>query len=101
MKIEYLYATITVIIVGGLFYLFYKVLSPFLVPVVWAMVLSIMFYPLYRIFEKYLKRPWIASVITLIIILTIILGPFTYITKSLVHEITDLTVLLMKRVLKS
>ncbi len=88
MKIEYLYTTISIAIFAVIFYLFFEVLSPFLVPITWAMVLSITFYPIYRLFEKLLKRPWAASLITLLIILIIILGPFTYITKALVDEIT-------------
>lgn len=54
------------------------------------MVLSITFYPLYRLFLKYIKIPWASSLLTLIIILVVILGPFSYVTKALVHEITDL-----------
>jgi predicted PurR-regulated permease PerM len=53
------------------------------------MVLSITFYPLYNLFLKLVKRPWVASLITLLIILTIMLGPFSYIVGSLVSEITD------------
>jgi predicted PurR-regulated permease PerM len=88
MKVENLYTTLYIIIFAGLFYLFYKVLSPFLIPIMWAMVLSITFYPVYRIFERLVKRPWLASLITLLIILIIILGPFTFILRTLVKEIT-------------
>jgi predicted PurR-regulated permease PerM len=90
MKIEHLYTLISAVIFILLFYLFYQVLSPFLTPIVWAMVLSITFYPLYRLFEKLIKRPWAASLVTLLIILIIILGPFTYIVKTLVTEITEI-----------
>jgi predicted PurR-regulated permease PerM len=90
MKAERLYTTVSLIIIVGLFYLFYMVLSPFLSTIAWAMVLSIAFYPLYRIFLKYIKHPWLASLITLMIILVLILGPFTYIITALVAEITDI-----------
>lgn len=90
MKAERLYTTVSLIIIIGLFYLFYKVLSPFLTTIAWAMVLSITFYPLYNVFLKLIKRPWAASLITLIIILMLIIGPFTYIVGSLVNEITDI-----------
>lgn len=89
MKIEQLYTTISIAIFVGLFYLFYKVLSPFLVPIAWAMVLSIIFYPVYRMFAKLVKRPWVASLITLLIILIILIGPFAYILSALVDEITQ------------
>ncbi len=90
MKAERLYTTVSLIIIVGLFYLFYKVLSPFLSTIAWAMVLSITFYPLYNVFLKLIKRPWAASLITLIIILMLIIGPFTYIVGSLVNEITNI-----------
>lgn len=89
MKTEWLYKTFSLAILFILFYLFYKVLSPFLITIAWAMVLSITFYPLYRVFLKYIKRSWAASFITLIIILFIMIGPFSYIVGSLVGEITD------------
>ena len=67
-----MYTTISLAIIVGLFYLFYKILSPFLSTIAWAMVLSITFYPLYMIFLKYVKRQWIASLVTLLMILIII-----------------------------
>jgi predicted PurR-regulated permease PerM len=90
MKTERLYTTISLAIIFVLFYLFYRVLSPFLTTIAWAMVLSITFYPLYKMLLKLIKRPWIASLATLIIILILIIGPFTYIVGSLVKEITDI-----------
>lgn len=90
MKTESLYATISLAIAIVLFYLFYRVLSPFLTTIAWAMVLSITFYPLYRVFLKFAKRPWAAALITLILILVLIIGPFTYIIGALAKEITDI-----------
>jgi predicted PurR-regulated permease PerM len=89
MKTEWLNKTISLAIILVLFYLFYQVLSPFLTTLAWAMVLSITFYPLYRLCLKLLKRPWLASIVTLIFILVVMLGPFSYIVGSLVGEITD------------
>ncbi len=88
MKTEWLYKTFSLAIILILFYLFYRVLSPFLITIAWAMVLSITFYPLYRLFLRYIKRPWAASLLTLIIILVIIIGPFSFIVGSLASDIT-------------
>jgi len=88
LKIEHLYTAIYVAIFAGLLYLFYKVLSPFLVPIAWSAVLSITFYPVYKIMLKLIKRQWAASLITLLIILTIIICPFIYILNALMNEIT-------------
>lgn len=89
MRTEWLYKTISLAIILVLFYLLYRVMSPFLITIAWAMVLSITFYPLYRLLLKYIKRPWAASLVTLIIILVTIMGPFSYVTGALVNEITD------------
>jgi predicted PurR-regulated permease PerM len=72
-----------------LFYLFYKILNPFLITIAWAMVLSITFYPLYKLVLKYLKHPWAASLVTLVAILVIMFGPFSYIVSALTNEITN------------
>lgn len=75
-----------------LFYLFYKILNPFLITIAWAMVLSITFYPLYTLFLKYIKRSWAASLLTLLAILITIFGPFSYIVSALTGEITSVYV---------
>ena len=90
MKAEWLYKTISLAIILVLFYLFYQVLSPFLLTIAWSMVLGITFYPFYRLMMKFLKRPWASSLITLAVILVIILGPFSFIVGSLVTDITDI-----------
>jgi predicted PurR-regulated permease PerM len=90
MKTEWLYKTFSLAIALILFYLFYNVIKPFLLTLAWAMVLSITFYPLYRLFLRFIKRTWAASLITLIVILIVLLGPFSYIVATLVSDITDI-----------
>ena len=85
---ERIHTAISLAILFILFYLLYKILSPFLIIIAWAMVLSITFYPLYRVIIRFKSPPWIASLATLIIILAIMLGSFTYIVGSLMNEIT-------------
>lgn len=89
MRSDWLYKTISLAIILILFYLFYRVMSPFLFTIAWAMVLSITFYPAYKIILRHLKKPWAASILSLIMILVIIIGPFSYISGALVNEITD------------
>lgn len=88
-----IYIVFTLIIV----YLFYKILSPFLFTLAWAMVLSITFYPLYKFILRSSKRPWSASLLTLIIILITILVPFLFIISSLANDITDLYSMIEQR----
>jgi len=85
---ERIHTAISLAILFILFYLLYMILSPFLIIIAWAMVLSITFYPLYRVIIRFKAPPWIASLATLIIILALMLGSFTYIVGSLMNEIT-------------
>ncbi|GAB4546617.1 MAG: AI-2E family transporter [Thermodesulfovibrionia bacterium] len=87
---ERMYTTILLGIILILFYLLYKILSPFLITIAWAMVLSIVFYPLYKFILRFLKRPWASSLLTLMIILLFIIGPFIFIIGSLVDDVTTL-----------
>lgn len=90
IKAEQFHTIISVAIIAVLFYLFYKVISPFLMPIAWAMVLSITFYPLYIVCLRYLKYPWVASLLTLILIIVLIIGPFTYVVTALISEIAHI-----------
>jgi len=67
-------------------YLSYLVLKPFFVPIAWAIVLSVLFYPLYAFILKYVRLTSIAAIIVLCIILVIIIGPISYISFLLVME---------------
>jgi predicted PurR-regulated permease PerM len=70
-------------------YLALQVLMPFLSPLAWAAVLSILFYPMFEIIRKRIKWKSVASIITLVIILMTILGPFSYLSFLLATELTE------------
>lgn len=81
------YFIILSFLVLALGYLSYLILKPFLSSIMWAIVFSIVFYPLYAFILKRLKWKHLASLITLIIILLLILGPFSYLSFILTQEI--------------
>jgi predicted PurR-regulated permease PerM len=85
----YLFAVIALIIILG--FLTYEIIKPFLVPIAWAIVFSIVFYPVYVFTLKFAKWKTAAALITLTIILVVILGPFSYFTYLLVVELKDLS----------
>jgi predicted PurR-regulated permease PerM len=68
-------------------YLNYRVLEPFLIPLAWAFILSILFYPAQVFLGRYLKWRSLASLILTFFILLLILGPFTYVSFLLVKEL--------------
>ncbi|MBA4417020.1 MAG: hypothetical protein C0392_03775 [Syntrophus sp. (in: bacteria)] len=76
---------------AGLGYLTYQILRPFFSPIVWAIVLSIVFYPLYVFVQKIVKLRILASFISILVILVVILGPFTYLTYILTQELMSLS----------
>lgn len=85
------YTVIMAVLVLVLGYLTYQVIRPFLAPIAWAIVLSIVFYPLFIFVMKYVKWRSMASLITVFIILLIIIGPFSYISYLLVDEIQNIS----------
>lgn len=70
-------------------YLAFQVMLPFLSPITWAAVLSILFYPLYEFIRRSIKWKSVASVFTLVVILLTIFGPFSYVSFLLTRELTD------------
>jgi len=84
----YLFALIVLILLLG--FLSYEIIKPFLSPIGWAIVFSIVFYPLYAFTCKYIKWKTIASLITLLVILVLILGPFSYLSYVLIKELKSL-----------
>ncbi len=82
------YLVTLIFLVFLLGYLNYQVWKPFLTPIAWAIVFSILFYPPYTFILKLIRQRAIASALTLCLILLLILGPFSYLTFLLVKELT-------------
>jgi len=80
--------TFFVLVLG---YFSYQILKPFLSPIAWAIVLSLVFYPVYAFLLKYIKWRAIASFITLIMILIVIVGPFSYLSLLLAKELKHIS----------
>ena len=82
---------VTLIVLAFLLgYLNYQVWKPFLTPIAWAIVLSILFYPLYAFLLKLTRQRAITSALVLSLILILIIGPFSYLTFLLIKELTAL-----------
>ncbi len=89
MRVNRFYIFTLIILSLLLGYLVYKVISPFLTAIAWAVVLSILFYPIYAYLGSRVRWKSVAAAITLILILLIILGPFSYLSVLLVGELRD------------
>ncbi|MFQ5776823.1 MAG: AI-2E family transporter [Terriglobia bacterium] len=64
-----------VLLLGLLGYLVYLIFSPFLVPLAWAMVLTILFFPLHRRIRDRLHRPSLAALLSALLLTVIIIVP--------------------------
>jgi len=68
-------------------YLSYEIISPFLVPIAWAIVFAVVFYPVYAFISRYIKVKSISSSITVLLILVVIIAPITYMSSLLIDEL--------------
>jgi len=75
------------VILALLGYLSYQIISPFLVPIAWAVVFSIVFYPVYAFISRHIKVKSIASSITVFLVVVVIIGPIIYTSFVLVAEL--------------
>jgi predicted PurR-regulated permease PerM len=89
MKKEYFFLSLFFLMVGIVFFLFYKLIEPFVIPIAWGVILTIIFYPLYLKLNKKLKSPGLCSVIMCVAIFVLIIGPAIYLLAALVGEAGD------------
>ena len=89
MKREYFLVTLFFLIAAIFFYLFYRIIIPFFVPITWAAVLVILFHPLYKKLVGKLRSTNLTSLLMCLMIIVIIIGPITYLFAALVNEAAD------------
>ncbi len=75
-------------ILAALGFLSYKIISPFLEPIAWAVVIAIVFYPVYAFLNRHIKIKTLSSVTTIILVLAIIIAPLFYVSFTLIDELT-------------
>jgi predicted PurR-regulated permease PerM len=89
MAVNRFYLLTLIVFVFLLGYLNYQIWKPFLIPIAWAIVLSILFYPLYAFILKLIRQRALSSALILGLILILIIGPFSYLTFMLIMELRD------------
>ncbi|MCP4566930.1 MAG: AI-2E family transporter [FCB group bacterium] len=86
MKKEHFFAGLFIAVVVLSFYLFYRILAPFLVPMCWSAIFVIVFYPMYQWLEKRVKSGNLRSLIMTTLIVILIIAPAAYLGIALVQE---------------
>jgi predicted PurR-regulated permease PerM len=80
--------TIIALLIGGLLLLSYVVLSPFLVPVIWALILAYVTWPLYVKLRRLMRSQQTLSALTMALLLAIaFVVPLTWLAMLLRHEV--------------
>jgi predicted PurR-regulated permease PerM len=88
MKKEHIFLIFILFLASLSFYLLYKILSPFLGSIFWAILLATVFYPIFQKLQRLLKKRKVLTAITmtLLIVLVIVL-PFSLLIASLANEV--------------
>ena len=90
MKREHIFLIFTLFLTFLSIYLLYRILSPFLTSIIWAILLAMVFYPLFQRLQRLLKnRKFLSALIMTLLVLIIIVLPFTLLMVSLAGEVVD------------
>lgn len=89
MKREHFLIAQFFLVAAVILYLFYRLMTPFFLPIAWAAVLVIIFFPGYRWLLGRLKSPVLASLIACLLIFVIIIVPSVYMLAALLGEAAD------------
>jgi predicted PurR-regulated permease PerM len=91
MKKESLFNLLFIALVILAFYLFFRILSPFFSILAWAAILTIIFYPLFKIVNRLFgnRRVWAALTMTIAVIIAIII-PSGFLLNLIARELLNI-----------
>jgi predicted PurR-regulated permease PerM len=91
MKKEWLFNLLFLALVIVAFYLFFRILSPFFSILAWAAILTIIFYPLFKIVNRLYgnRRAWAALTMTIAVIIAIVI-PAGFLLNLVAKELLDI-----------
>jgi predicted PurR-regulated permease PerM len=88
MKREHIFLVFIFFLILLAFYWLYRILSPFLTSILWAILLAIIFYPLFRRLQHLLKKREVLGALTMTVLVTfVIVLPFSLLIVSLANEV--------------
>ena len=86
MKREYFLVSLFFLITAVIFYLFYKIMAPFLIPLCWAAVFTVVFYPLQARFASRIRNDNLLALLMCVLIAVLIIGPLAYLFVAVVNQ---------------
>jgi len=91
MKKEHIFLIFILFLTFLSIYLLYRILSPFLSSIIWAVLLAMVFYPLFKKLQVLLrKRAVLSALMMTLLVLVVIVLPFTFLMASLAGDIINL-----------
>ncbi len=69
-------------------YMVFLVINPFMIPILTSIIISYIFYPLYKWINKKTKRKNLSAVVVTFLIIILIITPVIFIANSLTREVT-------------
>ena len=91
MKREHIFLIFILFLTFLSIYLLYQILSPFLSSIVWAILLAMVLYPVYKKLRNLLrKREILSALIMTLLVLVVIVLPFTLLLASLASDVVNL-----------
>ena len=99
MKKEHIFLIFILFLTLLSIYLLYQILSPFLSSIIWAILLAMVFYPIFLKLQRFLKKKEVlAAIIMTLFVLIVIVLPFSLLLASLAGEVVDVYHLVEKMI---
>jgi predicted PurR-regulated permease PerM len=91
MKREHIFLIFILFLTFLSIYLLYQILAPFLSSIIWAILLAMVFYPLFQKLQRlFIKKEVLSALIMTLLVLIVIVLPFSLLLASLASEVADL-----------
>jgi len=72
-------------------FLCWKMMAPFLEVIAWAGVLAVVFFPAYRGLRTWIRRPNLAAVLAVLLVIVTVLAPLVFVCGAVVNELQGMT----------
>ena len=72
-------------------FLCWKMMQPFVEVIAWAAVLAVVFFPAYRGIRTWVRRPNLAAVLAVLLVLATVLAPLIFVCSAVVNELQGMT----------
>jgi predicted PurR-regulated permease PerM len=91
MKREHIFLIFILFLTFLSIYLLYLILAPFLSSIIWAILLAMVFYPIFRRLQRvFMKKEVLSALLMTLLVLIVIVLPFSLLMASLAGEVVDL-----------